>query len=93
LHLPHMLMEMWYSFWTIVKREFLLQQKNVKIGKMMREHDCNYQPWSKWGNGNMMTIIHFTPKFQGTFIKYHGTFKSFATYIWKWNGCLKIQWR
>jgi hypothetical protein len=26
-------------------------------------------------NGEVGTFIHFTPKFQGTYIKYHGTFK------------------
>ncbi len=25
----------------------------------------------------MITLIHFTPKFQGTFAKYYGTFKAF----------------
>ncbi len=69
----------------------MLEQKNVKIGKMMREHDYNYQPWSKWGSGNMITFIHFTPKFQGTSIKYHATFKVLQpTYenemdAWKYN--------
>jgi hypothetical protein len=39
----------------------------------------------------MITLIHFTPKFQGTLIKYHGTFKVLQpTYenemdVWKYN--------
>jgi hypothetical protein len=28
------------------------------------------------GSGNMITLIHFKPKFQGTFVEYHGTFKA-----------------
>ncbi len=28
------------------------------------------------GSGNMITLIHFTPEVQGTFIEYHGTFKA-----------------
>jgi hypothetical protein len=39
------------------------------------------------GSGNMITLIHFTPKFQGTSIEYHGTSKAHENEMdaWKYN--------
>ncbi len=39
----------------------------------------------------MITLIHFKPKFQGTFVEYHGTFKALQLAYenemdaWKYN--------